>query len=83
MIKNSTALEISVHLQREPGLYIRNLGSIDANSQKAFTSIEERGRWYISIDPPSDTPRNSHIFTLYVKEKQYVYYYEVKTEHLR
>jgi hypothetical protein len=83
MIKNSAALQISVHLQREPGHYIRKFGSIDANSQKVFTNILEMGRWYISIDPPPDTPRNAHIFTLYVKEKQYVYYFEVKPEYFR
>ncbi|MFC2166135.1 hypothetical protein ACFLT2_14200, partial [Acidobacteriota bacterium] len=83
MIKNSTALDISVYFKIEPGQHGLHLGSIDANSQKSFTNIPERGRWYYSIYPSPGTYSNSHDFTLYVKENQYVYYYEVKPEHFR
>jgi len=83
MIKNSIAIDISVYFKMEPSQHGLIIGSIDANSQKVFTNLQERGRWYYSIYPSPGTYRNSHDFTLYVKENQYVYFYEVKPEHFR
>jgi len=80
-IKNSTEREISVNLERERGRHLEKIGSVDAHSQKSFTNVPERGRWYISISFTTASHIDPHSFTLYVKENQYVYYYEVKPEH--
>ena len=82
-IKNSTDIEISVFLKGVAGRPDKRFGSVDANSQKSFTNIPERGRWYFSINLTTRPDINPHKFTLYVKEKQYLYFYEVKPEHFR
>lgn len=82
-IMNTTALNILVYLDDSPGEAHRMLGSVNAQSKKTFTDIPARGRYYVTIYPPPDTNLKSHNFTLYIKEAQFAYYFEVKDSHFR
>ncbi len=82
-IKNSTAGRIMVYLDNvEVGLK-NDLGTVEPRSERKFSGIPERGRWYLKILPAPDTYPKIHVYELYIKEAESAYVYEVLEWHLR
>jgi hypothetical protein len=82
-IRNSTALRITVYLDKDEDQFHNMLGTVEPHSETTFTGIPERGRWYLKIVPPPDTFRNLHTSVLYVKEAESAYLFEVLDWHFR
>jgi len=76
-IHNKSGVSVRVYVEGFSDSYINPIGFVDPGERITFSNRLKLGRWYLRILPQPDSYPSSYDSTLYVKQNQNIYVYEI------